>query len=264
MDPTQGPQPVSDGASTVDSFSDNNGSSAGRVHAATIASKRWIAAGAVVVAIAAALVFGLNRPPAVPVVEAVTQLTDDGEVKSPFTKIVTDGVRVYFNEGPNGSRKIAQVAVTGGPVGVIPTTVADPSIGGLAPEGSALLAIPGSGIFANPLWQVPLPAGESRRLGIIEAQDASFFSDGRILFARESDLYVAERDGSDPRKLASVNGVIWDPSVSPDGQRIVFTIWFGDNPMSIVESRADGHRYSPRMTQLCSPKMVLAWITTWN
>jgi hypothetical protein len=24
------------------------------------------------------------------------------------------------------------------------------------------------------------------------------------------------------------------------------------------------HRYSPRMTQLCSPKMVLAWITTWN
>ena len=23
-------------------------------------------------------------------------------------------------------------------------------------------------------------------------------------------------------------------------------------------------RYSPRMTQLCSPKMVLAWITTWN
>jgi DNA-binding winged helix-turn-helix (wHTH) protein len=93
-------------------------------------SKRWvrIAAGIIVVAIGAALVSLLKRPPAVPIVEAVTQLTDDWEPKPYGTKIVNDGVRVYFNEGTRGSLKIAQVAVTGGSVAVIPTTVANPII----------------------------------------------------------------------------------------------------------------------------------------
>jgi Tol biopolymer transport system component len=176
-------------------------------------------------------------------VEAVTQLTDDGEPKSNATKIVTDGVRVYFNEGTYGSLRIAQVAVTGGSVASIPTTVVAPWIAGLAPEGSALLAKSG-GIAGVPipLWQIPLPTGEPRRIGTIDVQDASFFPDGRILFAREGDLYVAEKDGSDSRKLVSVDGVIGEPSISPDGQRLVFTIWSAglSIPMSIVESMADG------------------------
>jgi len=176
-------------------------------------------------------------------VEAVTQLTDDGEPKSNATKIVTDGVRVYFNEGTYGSLRIAQVAVTGGSVASIPTTVVAPWIAGLAPEGSALLAKSG-GIAGVPipLWQIPLPTGEPRRIGTIDVQDASFFPDGRILFAREGDLYVAGKDGSDSRKLVSVDGVIGEPSISPDGQRLVFTIWSAglSIPMSIVESMADG------------------------
>ena len=182
--------------------------SVGPVDAVALSTRRWvwIAAGVVVVAIAAALVFWWNRPPAVPVVEAVTQLTDDGEPKSSFTKIVTDGVRVYFNEGNRGSWRIAQVAVTGGSVAVVPTSVTNLRIVGLAPEGSALLAIEGVGAYPNPLWQVPLPTGELRRLGTIDAQGASFFPDGRVLFGREGDLYLAEKDGSDPRKLVSVEG----------------------------------------------------------
>ena len=97
---------------------------------------------------------------------------------------MTDGVRVYFNEGTRGSLKIAQVAVTGGSVAVVPTSVADLRIMGMAPEGSALLAIEGVGNHPNPLWQVPLPTGGLRRLGTIDAQGASFFPDGRILFGR--------------------------------------------------------------------------------
>ena len=115
MAPTQGSQPVSDGVSSVDISSDTNGSSAGRAHAAAIGSKQWvwIASALVVIAIAAGFIFWRTRPPAVPIVEAVTQLTDDGEPKPYASKIVTDGVRVYFNEGTRGSLKIAQVAVTG-------------------------------------------------------------------------------------------------------------------------------------------------------
>jgi hypothetical protein len=99
----------------------------GAVNALARSTRRWgwIAAGVVVVAIAA-LVSLLNRPPAVPIVEAVTQLTDNGEPKPYTTRIVSDGVRVYFDEGTYGSLRIAQVAVTGGPVGVIPMTVVSP------------------------------------------------------------------------------------------------------------------------------------------
>ena len=232
-------------APVIDTASDTNGSSAGRVHAAGIGSKRWIwiAAAVVIIAVAAGLIFWRTRGPAVPIVEAVTQLTDDGEPKSYATKTVTDGVRVYFNEGTRGSFKVAQVAVTGGSVAAIPTTVVAPRLVGLAPEGSALLVISGGiGGVPIPLWEIPLPTGEARRLGAIEAQDASFFPDGRILFAQGSDLYVAEKDGSNPRKLVSVEGLIRQPSVSPDGQRLVFTTWSDNSlfPMSIIESMADG------------------------
>jgi Tol biopolymer transport system component/DNA-binding winged helix-turn-helix (wHTH) protein len=243
MAPAQGSQPVSDGASAVGSFSDTNGLSAGLVNAAPTASKRWvwIAAAVVVIAITAGLVFWRTRPPAVPIVEAVTQLTDDGEPKPFFAQIVTDSLRIYFNEGSRGSLKIAQVAVTGGFVAAVPTSVADPKIVGLAPDGSALLVSQGDD-FPTRFWQVLLPTGEPRRVGSLEAQDASFFPDGRIVFAREDELYLAEKDGSNPRKLVKVNGFIRDPRVSPDGHRIVFNIRAGPQlfSVSIVESMADG------------------------
>jgi Tol biopolymer transport system component len=91
------------------------------------------------------------------------------------------------------------------------------------------------------LWQVPLPTGEPRRI-TIEGNDASFFPDGRILFARECDLYLAEEDGSNPRKLVSVDWGIREPSISPDGQRLLFTIWSQPQFVAslIVESMANG------------------------
>jgi DNA-binding winged helix-turn-helix (wHTH) protein len=202
----------------------------------------WITTAVFAVAIAVVLFFWWNRQSAVPIVEAVTQLTDDGELKPFSSQTVTDGMRIYFNEGSRGSLKIAQVAVTGGSVAVIPTTVANPEIVGLAPDGSALLVSEGRDFGETSFWQVPLPTGEPRRVGAVQAQDASFFPDGRILFARQDELYLTEKDGSNPRKLVKVNGVIKAPRVSPDGHRIVFDIREGaqEIPVSIVESMADG------------------------
>ena len=84
MDPLQGPRAVAERASSVDSSAGTNGPHAGLINATPIASKRrvWIAAAVVVVAMAAGLlIFWRTRPPAVPIVEAVTELTDDGEPK---------------------------------------------------------------------------------------------------------------------------------------------------------------------------------------
>ena len=228
-------QSVSDAGLTVEGFPEVKGESVTRAKAASILTQRRTR-------IAAALVFWWTRPPTVPIVEAVTQLTDDGEPKSFVTRIVTDGVRVYFNEGTIGSLKITQVAVTGGQVAVVPTRVVDPYIGGLSPEGSALLATSHDGT----LWQLPLPTGEPRRLGDIGFHDASFSPDGRILFGREGDLYLAEKDGSNPRKLVSIEGVIQHPRISPDRQRLVFTVVSPITDLtSMVESMSDGSRLRP-------------------
>jgi eukaryotic-like serine/threonine-protein kinase len=177
----------------------------------------WAAAGPILV-LAAAFLAWWKVPPAVPVVESITQLTDDGEPKD--RKLVTDGTRIYFNEGQTHSWKLAQIAVTGGPTAVVDTKIADPQIAALTTAGSALLALAGGrGDADYPLWLIPLPAGEPRPLAGTAALDASFFPDGRLLLAKGRDLFVTDNDGANPRKLASMPGIVilGDPSVSPDG-----------------------------------------------
>ena len=66
------------------------------------------------------------------------------------------------------------------------------------------------------LWLVPLPAGEPRRLGNIEATAGAIFADGRVVFSDygtaadfekgEANWFVADKDGSNPRKLVSFPG----------------------------------------------------------
>jgi Tol biopolymer transport system component len=189
-----------------------------------------------------AFVMWWRQPPAVPVVESVTQLTDDGEPKWIYDNLLTDGSRVYFNEGTNFSLKIAQVAVIGGPTAIIPVRLEAPIVVGLSQEGASLLALVGpftqSGAF--PLRTIPLPTGEARHVGDIEALDASFAPEARILFSRDKVLYLADMDGANPRKLLSADGEIWGPNISPDNKRMVFTINGAALGLSIVVSNPDG------------------------
>jgi DNA-binding winged helix-turn-helix (wHTH) protein/Tol biopolymer transport system component len=195
-----------------------------------------------VLAAVAILAAWWRSPAELPSVESVTQLTDDGEPKD--GKLLTDGSRIYFNEGRTGSWKIAQVAVTGGFTAPVSTKLGDPQIVGLTKDGSSLLALAGGyGDSAYPLWSIPVPAGGARPLGGAAGQDANFFPDGRVLIAKGRDLCVAERDGSNLRKLVSMPGItiLENPSVSPDGQRIVFTLYSrGWATSALFESAADG------------------------
>jgi WD40 repeat protein len=203
---------------------------------------RWILLALVVAALATALVFWQTRPPAVPVVEAVNQLTDDGEPKPSWGYLANDEWRVYFNEGAAGNLKIAQVETTGGPTGFVLSGGTDQRILGLSAEGSTLLT--GSGMLyqdQSPLWEIPLPAGEPHQLAGFEGQDGSFAPDGRILLAQGGSVYLVQRDGSNRKLLTKLAGVIRSPSFSPDGQQIVFTLYSqSGQPTSIYEDKADG------------------------
>jgi eukaryotic-like serine/threonine-protein kinase len=232
-------QHASDLGFALETLSDS-GSTAIPAVGQPVSGKRriWIATAVVAIAIGGLIVWW-RQPPAVPVVGAVTQLTDDGEIKALSGRLVTDGSRIYFGEGTTGSYRIMQVAATGGPTAIIPTRLPNFQFTALSHDGSSLLGAAGNQ-FVLPLWSIPLPAGEPRRLGSLEAQDADLFADGRILFSKGNELYVAEKDGSQPRKLLSAAGNIREPSISPDGERLVFTIYSGRRSISIDEARADG------------------------
>ena len=197
----------------------------------------WLALGAVGAALMFGLVLWWTRPAAPPVVGAITQLTDDEEGKS---NVQTDGARIYFNELHQGSLDVAQVAVKGGPVAFIPTPVLTPAVGGISPDGSSLLVLSGSAPVPRPVWEVPLPVGEPRRLGNLEAHEASITSEGRTLISRIADLFIAEKDGSNPRKILSLpTGHFGDAAMSPDGRRIVFTR-YGEPELYLANSDGSG------------------------
>ncbi|MGA9671895.1 MAG: protein kinase, partial [Terracidiphilus sp.] len=239
-------QHASDLEFALEALSDSSSSAIPAVGQQT-ASKRWawVAAGAGTLAVGAALIVWWRQPPAVPVVEAVTQLSNDGQVKANSGRLVTDGSRIYFDEGSVGSYHIVQIAATGGPTAIVPTGLDNAQITSLSQDGSTLLGAAGD---ANvlPLLTFPLPAGEPRRVGSIEIYDSDYFPDGRILFSVGKDLSIVEGDGSNPRKILSAGGLIADPAVSPDGKRLVFTLISpGRGPLSINEANTDGSGLHP-------------------
>jgi Tol biopolymer transport system component len=238
---------ASDLAFALESLSDPNSESLALVkHSeARVIRRQWLAVTAVLTALATALIVWWSRPAGIPVVESATQITDDGEPKPTFnnqSSILTDGSRLYFNEGTNFALKIAEVAVSGGATAVVSTKAPNPQVVGLAPDGSSLFTLQAeSGGLFLPLWQVPLPVGEPRRLGTIEAQDVGLFTDGRIIFSNKRDLWVADKMGANARRLLTAAALITAPRPSPDGGHITFTLVPSSGlPDGIFESNADG------------------------
>jgi len=201
----------------------------------------WFAAIAI---IAVALGLWWKTPGARPKVETVRQLTDDGEMKATvYTagegSLASDGSRVYFNERQSGKWMIAQVSVRGGQSAPVNTAVPEPIIEGIAPDSSSLLTLNG--------WLLPVPAGSPRRLGDLANLDlsaVSYFPDGQhIIYAAYgsagSVIYIADRDGSNAKKLLQLPSYALWLSVSPDGRKVCFTEIDAVSE-SLWEIKADG------------------------
>ena len=109
----------------------------------------WVAATGFAAVLIAALIVWWRSPPTVPIVESVTQLTDDGQPKS---TMASDGLRIYFNEGPAGSQKLTQVSVAGGPTASLETTFPNCYLIRIERDGSALVVAGGSGTRLPTVW----------------------------------------------------------------------------------------------------------------
>ena len=109
----------------------------------------------------------------------------------------------------------------------------------LAPDRSERLIQSEFGL--NPsLWLVPVLGGTPRRVGDVNANDATFLPDGKhLVYARDAEIHQANLDGAESRKLLSVRHFPLIARASPDGSVIRFSM--GERgSITIWEVRPDG------------------------
>jgi eukaryotic-like serine/threonine-protein kinase len=198
-----------------------------------------LGAAALATAVVIGLVMWLSGPSAPPRVVGSKQITDDGLQKFGF---VSDGNRIYVNESSGNQQFVGEVSTAGGQVAQLDTHL---SVMGVSADGSELLARDtGPGIVG--LVSVPLPKGMPRRLGDVKAAGGAWGPEGKLYFSRDKDLYIAEHDGSSPRKLATMPGTITYLSFSPDNKRMSLTIGNELNATTANwEANADGSDAHP-------------------
>ena len=175
--------------------------------------------------------------PPLPKITRTVQLTSDGLEKFPET--ITDGVRVYFAELRNRHWTLCAIPISGGEATAIPLPFPDAEVLNILPDKSELLIGEGPPIHENQLWRVPILGGSPRRMGGIVAHAGGWSPDGRVfMFMHEGDVYLANGDGSAPRKVdlpqAAPNTWALSPRWSPDGSRITFTRYILDKHLSSI------------------------------
>ena len=216
-------------------------------------ARKWIAAGAAVAVIAAAILgYSVSRPLPPPRVISTTQVTRDNNRKE---FILTDGPRLYLQENVNGHAVLAQVSAEGGDVVQIPTSFPNAALLGVAPGALLVQPFTGEGgmvaLEDGPLWTLPLPGGAPHRIGNVQAGDATWSPDGRHLaFAQGRAIYLAQHDGSGARKLAAAEGFIGDLRFSPNGSSLRFTLRnFEASTSSVWEIAIDDKELKPLLPE---------------
>jgi serine/threonine protein kinase/Tol biopolymer transport system component len=216
----------------------------------TLRKSEWIwAAGMAIAAVfAVAGILGrvfFERATAPPRVVRIEPLTSDGRVKGNEvgpTPLVTDGERIYFTELAGVVPLLSQVSVSGGETVTSPAPFPQIYPTSISADGSSLL-MGGTAEYAQdmPFYAVELPGGTPRRLDDFEAQDAAWSRDGKkLVYATGRGLYLASSDGSSPRKLATADGTIFWPRISPNGKLIRFGTGFFKEDSKLWEVGADG------------------------
>jgi serine/threonine protein kinase/Tol biopolymer transport system component len=204
------------------------------------------------------LIYPMMRPLSPPRVSGYVQISSDGEGKGgAMGAMVTDGARLYLQEGGGTTTTVAQVPTAGGKTTVLPTSLESPEVFDISPTRSELLVANfTSGLGRWPLWIVPVPAGPPRRLGSLWATGAAWSPDGyKIAYVIGRDLYRVNRDGTGNRKLTTLPGTAFWLRWSPDGRRLRFTL--GNvvdrtGPLAIWDVSADGtglHAFLPGWNQ---------------
>jgi eukaryotic-like serine/threonine-protein kinase len=163
-----------------------------------------------------------TAPP--PGVSNYVQLTHDGLQK---LLIGTDGSRLYLTLINPGMQNVAAIPINGGKETQIPMPAPEIAPVDLASDGSAFLAVDGNGGFppVGPFWTIPVMGESPQRLGESVGNTAAWSRDAQMLaYADRGNLFVARADGTNPRKLLTIKGLISDIVWSPLGDYLRFGV----------------------------------------
>jgi Tol biopolymer transport system component/DNA-binding winged helix-turn-helix (wHTH) protein len=190
-------------------------------------------AGAAGLVLVLALAYVLRPAVPPPRMIAIRQITHDGLAKvgsgdGAGMPLFTDGSRVYFSPVQPAQAPLWQVSTGGGESVPVPVPLAATQISGMSPSRSELLLGGPPVNFAAgtaALWVMPVLGGQARRIGDLIASDATWSPDGAsIYYALGSDIWVARSDGSQARKILTVNGTPSWIRFSPDGRLFRFSL----------------------------------------
>lgn len=186
-------------------------------------SVRWIGVAAGALVIPAVILTWLLSPLPQPRVTGSTQITHDSLDK---TNIVTDGARLYFTVFSGERYNVAQVSASGGETSMIPTPFPNVEVDDISPDRSRLLVASFLGAeIDKSLWSLPLPVGTPRRLAQVTGFCFAWSPDGRqLLFCKDSNLLLANADGTEAHLLLSSPDLPTSARFSPDSKRIRVTL----------------------------------------
>lgn len=159
----------------------------------------------------------------IPRVTAIKQVTHDGYRK---TNLLSDDSNLFVTELPASNRVIAKVVLSGSERSLVRSPFSSLQALDLSSDHSKLLISSTSKSSGeSEFWTLPIAAGKPARVGDLAGRDASWSADGKqLVFAKDSNLYVANADGSDAQKIYTANGSVFATRFAPDGQRIRFTV----------------------------------------
>jgi serine/threonine protein kinase/Tol biopolymer transport system component len=161
------------------------------------------------------------QPDPVPKVANYVQLTHDGLQKS---LIGTDGSRLYLTLINSGAQDAAAIEISGGQQ----VNIQMPSLNmvpvDLSPDGSHFLVLDGTGFpVSGPFWSLPIMGGSPRRLSDTSGEVATWSPDGKMMaYTSGGTIFLANGDGTEPRKLLTMKTLVADMAWSPDGKRLRF------------------------------------------
>ena len=210
----------------------------------TVAAAWWPVA-VLVVALGAVLGYWVAQPQPVPRVTQIVRLTHDRLNKGQM--LATDGSRVYFSEQSSlGIWTPVMVSAKGGETTPIRTSLEQSLVLDVSADGSEVLVREMRGQDSEGrLWALPSTGGSPRQVGNLVALEATWSPDGQeLLLIHDRQLFVAQGDGSGPRKFPAVPGDPYFIRWSPDGRRITVSLADGKSNQ-LWEAMADGRNLHP-------------------
>lgn len=162
--------------------------------------------------------------------------------------ISPDGRQIAFSSNRHGSYDVFVTAIHGGKPKRLTFDSGADIVTGWTPDGKHVVfsstrstSYPGN----SDVYTVPVEGGQEKRINLFEGKEAYFSPNGQhVAFVRgpglwyrkgyhgssNDDIWLANADGSNPRKVTSFNGQDTSPMWSPDGKKLYFVSETAEKP----------------------------------